>query len=176
MVVDTQGFGPFDTFDASGWSVTTVKMLHDLVDNRDIELFQGIDSAICIRIYDAQEIGVVLPIDRCVIVEEGVTIDGFVVFNDYQGDSSVVTLNLTLEGGATVDGNIRLTTVAAEDQYGNELTQNYFDQLTINSNVGTDDPIHNTVNIISGDIDPTPSPVGGGGPWARPWRTICSTW
>lgn len=163
----TDGFeNPYDTFDASGWDIDTVKMPNELVAGRDIELFQDMSSDICVKIYAIEHLGVVLPIDRCVTVEEGVTVDGFLVLNDYQGDSSVVTLNLNLNGGAVIDGNVRLTTVVAldeegyplpdpADENGNPLTQNFFDTLTINSIMGVDDPNHNKFNVINGDIDPT---------------------
>jgi hypothetical protein len=139
------GFGPYNTFDASGISVDFLRVLNDLVDNRDVELLQDIDSDVTVVVYTSPDDmpGYVASITRDVIVEAGTTVAGFMVFNDYQDDSEVVKLNITMEGDATINGNLRLSTVEKDA----DLVARYFDTLTINSE-GSD------VNTITGNITP----------------------
>jgi len=148
----SDGWQVREPVDASGWLVTNVSMMDDLIKDRNMGDFQGLPQGICVKIYDAPEYNSVMPIDRCITLEEGVIVDGFIAMNDLQGDSSVVQLTLNMLGGTQIDGELVLTTVVAEDDAGNPLQQNYFDQLIINSEVGVNDPIHNAVNVISGNI------------------------
>ncbi|SDE30786.1 DUF4214 domain-containing protein [Desulfuromonas thiophila] len=139
------GFGPYDTFDAGNLHVETLRLINDLVDHRDVELLQDIASSVTVVIYATPDDlpGYVRSIDRLVVVEAGTTVDGFLVFNDYQDDSEVRTLGITLQGDATIDGNLRLSTVAKDA----DLQARYFDTLTITS-TGAEE------NTIDGDITP----------------------
>ncbi|QSR36649.1 hypothetical protein CFI10_17000 [Marinobacterium iners] len=135
----------WEAFDASGIQTDTIRLLNDLVMNRNIELLQGIDSDVEVIIFETLEDfpGYLATINRVVEVEPGVTIDGFIVFNDSTDDSEIRTLQLDLQGDATVDGSIYLTT---RDKDSDKLPRN-FDTLTINS-LGTDS------NTIDGNITP----------------------
>ena len=135
----------FEAFDASGIQTDTIRLLNDLVMNRNIELLQGIDSDVEVIIFETLEDfpGYLTTINRVVEVEPGVTIDGFIVFNDSTDDSEIRTLQIDLQGDATVDGSIYLTT---RDKDSDKLPRN-FDTLTINS-LGTDP------NTIDGNITP----------------------
>jgi len=141
----TAGVYWFEAFDASGIQTDTIRLLNDLVKNRNIELLQGIDSDVEVIIFETllDFPGYLTTINRVVEVEPGVTIDGFIVFNDSTDDSEIRTLQIDLQGDATVDGSIYLTT---RDKASDKQPRN-FETLTINS-LGTD------ANTIDGDITP----------------------
>ena len=146
------GFDGTDSIDASGINVGTLKLLNTLVDDRDVELLQNIGGEVTVVIFSPLDNpGDVAGIDRIVIVEPDVTVDGFLVFNDYQLTSEIRTLDITLQGdgadagtvGAVIDGNLRLTTTDKDP----DLTQHFLDSLTIRS-TGTG------TNMINGDVSP----------------------
>lgn len=143
----TAGWGLRNAFDASGVAVETLRVLDVIVDQRDVELLQNLDSDVTVVVYETIDNlpGFVRYIDRLVVVEQGVTVDGFLAFIDVQGDSEVRTLGITMDGDATIDGNIWLSTTATTG----ELVKRYFDTLTINS-------IGDAQNTITGDISPMP--------------------
>jgi Ca2+-binding RTX toxin-like protein len=147
--------------DASNYDVTTLRALNTFIDGEDIEnILIDLASSVTLQIYQSfSDMGVVAPTDRVVVIEESVTVPGFVVVNDWDNNEAVRTLHLTLSGGSEIDGNLRLTTVAADPA----LIPQWFQGLTIvsegvaaNSNTGSTD------NVIDGDI--SAMPVFGGTP------------
>ena len=142
--------GPFESIDASGFTVSTLKLLNVLVDNRNIELmFADLQGATVIEIYN--DLGFVGAIARVVVVDEGTTIPGFVVFNPNTGDTEIRTFDLTLNGGVEISGNLRLSTTDKDT----DLIPTHLQTLTINS-VGTAPNLLTGVaaNVITGNITP----------------------
>lgn len=152
--------GAFTTIDASGYMITRLGALDVFVDNRNVELIiQGLpgDPAgtpgghnVLLEIYhDAEDLGFVGSTDRHVEIDAGLTVDGFLVFNDVRDDVEVRTLELKLDGGVEIDGNLRLSTVVKDA----DLTVRHFDTLTIQSHGTAENLItKETANVITGSI------------------------
>ena len=83
-----------NTFDASGLSVDSLRVLNELVDGRDVELFQNLDGTVTVVIFedDTIDAGFLDNYDRDVVVEAGVTVADWLVFNDVQEDQEVLNL------------------------------------------------------------------------------------
>ncbi|SDX70961.1 hypothetical protein SAMN05421644_11051 [Allochromatium warmingii] len=135
--------------DASGYGVAVLKALATgfVVDNNSNNVEFSIDdlpNSVELRLYaDPADLGFLDPTYRVVVIEAGVSTPASLIFNDYDATDEVRTLDLTLEGGATLAGNLEIPTRTDKDgSYG--LTQ-FFDTLTIRS---TGD----AVNTITGDI------------------------
>jgi len=135
--------GNVGTIDASGYDVDFLRALNTFVDGRDVEnLVVNLDSSVTLVVYHSpEELGFVSPTHRVVVIETGVTVPDFIVFNDWQDNVEVRTLSLTMEGDAHINGNLRLTTVPKDPG----LVPQYFQTLTINS-IGAEG------NSITGDI------------------------
>lgn len=150
-------FVPGDDIYAGGYDVTTLKVLNTAVNNLDVEtLLTDLASEVELRVYhDPAELGYVTSINRVVFIEEGVTVPGFMVFNDWQDDSEIRSLTLTMDGGTKIDGNLRLSTVDKDA----DLVALHFGTLVINSQ-GTAENYEEaqngnagvTENVIAGNI------------------------
>ncbi|MFZ2872642.1 beta strand repeat-containing protein, partial [Zavarzinia sp.] len=151
--------GPFESIDASGFSVDTLMILNVLVANRNVDLmFFGLQESVTKVIYNG--LGWVDGVTQNVVLVEGTTVDGWVVFNKPEADVEIRDFNLTMEGGTEITGNLRLS--ASSNEAG--LQQMDLQSVTINSNataddVATDDVVEGTnrytgetTNIIGGDI------------------------
>jgi hypothetical protein len=151
--------GPFESIDASGFSVDTLMILNVLVANRNVDLmFFGLQESVTKVIYNG--LGWVDGVTQNVVLVEGTTVDGWVVFNKPEADVEIRDFNLTMEGGTEITGNLRLS--ASDNQ--DDLQQMDLQSVTINSNataddVATDDVVEGsnrytgeTANIIGGDI------------------------
>ena len=146
-----------DTIDGSGYDVDELHLLSALVSQHDVELIQNLASGVTVVVFnDPSMLAFAEATYRSVVIETGVTVDDWIVFNDYQVDREVAVLDLTLRGDAGIDGNLRLTTVVPEDPNDpdnvNDSLYNHLQSLVITSE--GDLPNH-----ISGDIDPTVSVV-----------------
>jgi len=144
--------GAFESIDASGFAVTTLKMLNVLVDNRNVDLmFKGLPSAVIKVIYNGE--GVVVGVDQTVTIEPATTVPGFVVFNKPEAGVEIQNFTLNLTGGTEITGNLRLSSSVKEDAAGNDLIQTHLKTVTINSTgTATNLLTGETENIITGDI------------------------
>jgi len=151
--------GPFESIDASGFDVDILRILNVLVANRNVDLmFLGLPEDVEKVIYN--DLGWVEGQTQHVVIEEGTTIPGFIVFNKPEADFEIRDFVLDMEGGAEIGGNLRLS--ASDNENG--LLQNNLKTVTINSNLTTDDPATGdvvegenrltgeTYNIITGDL------------------------
>lgn len=129
--------------DASGYNITTLKALAASVAGKDVEdLLLNVPSSVIELYYaNAQELGVLQTTNRVAVVDAGVTVGGFLMYNDLQGDKIVKTLSLTLSGDSKVDGDVDLSTVAKDA----DKAMAYLEKVTINS-------IGDKANTITGDI------------------------
>ncbi|MET4162487.1 Ca2+-binding RTX toxin-like protein [Marinobacterium sp. MBR-111] len=146
-----------DTIDGSGYDVDELHLLSALVSQHDVELIQNLASDVTVVVFnDPSMLAFAEATYRSVVIETGVTVDDWIVFNDYQVDREVAVLDLTLRGDAGIDGNLRLTTVVPEDSNDpdnvNDSLYNHLQSLVITSE-------GELPNHISGDIDPTVSVV-----------------
>ncbi len=130
--------------DASGYAMDVLKALATFVDGTNVEdLLLNVDSLIEERyVADPLQLGLVLSTYRVVVVEAGVTVPGFLMYNDPQTNQEVRTLDFTLEGGSKVQGDINLSTI---NKAASGLTQQFLDLVTIHSE-GT------AANTITGSI------------------------
>jgi len=137
-----------DSFDASGINADSIRLLNDLVMGRNVELLQDIDGSVTVVIYETLEDmpGYLPGVDRLVVVENGVEVNGWLVFNDFQETQEIRNLTLTMEGDAAINGDLNLSTVVKDG----ELIARYFNTLTINS-------IGDEANTITGVITGMPS-------------------
>lgn len=142
-----------NTIDASLYDVNVLKALNTFVDHRNIEaIIVNLASAVTLDIYqNLDDLGVVHPTDRVVVVEPGVTIPGYVAFNQLANDKYIEKLDFTLSGGSRLKGDLILDTTHKVD----DNTTSTFKSLTIHS-TGTaqNTDTKSTDNVITGDITP----------------------
>jgi len=138
-----------DTIDVSKYTVDELHTLASMytdsgtnVGQENVEyILSGLKSEVDLVLYkDPAALGYVSPRERDVIIKSGVATPGELVFNDIRSAVEIVKLNLTLEGGASIAGDLRLPTVNDGALIGSN-----FDTLTINSK-GT------AVNKITGNV------------------------
>lgn len=134
--------------DASGYNVTTLKALANgftTGGNSNVEYsIDDLPSAVILRLYaDPADLGFLDPTYRVVVIEEGITTPTGLIFNDWDDTDEVRTLTLTLEGGVELNGNLSIPTRTDKD---GDLTQQYFNLLTINSEGAQ-------ANVIGGNIN-----------------------
>ncbi|SDE30695.1 calcium-binding protein [Desulfuromonas thiophila] len=142
--------GALAAIDAAGFNVATLRVLNVLIDDCDVEqLFSNLPATVQIQVYN--DLGFVDGVDRVVTLEEGTTIPGFTAFNPYTDDSEILNLQLNLQGGTEISGDLNLATT---DKATNLIPQ-HFKTLTIVS-TGTAENLLSgtTANVISGDISP----------------------
>jgi len=144
--------GAFQSIDASGFNVDTLKILNVLVDHLNVDLlFTGLPQAVTKVIYNGQ--GWVEGVNQTVVIEEGTTVPGFVVFNKPEADVEIQNFTLNLNGGTEIGGNLRLSSSVKEDASGNDLIQTHLKTVTINSTgTGANLLSGKTANIIDGAI------------------------
>lgn len=93
--------------------------------------------------------------NRSVIVEAGVTVPAEFVFNDTGSTRELIDLTITLQGGAEIDGDLRMPTSHAAGSGAR-----FFDDLVINSTGAA----AAAGNVIDGDITPLPETSGAQNP------------
>lgn len=143
-----------NTIDVSKYSVSELHALRTFFadqtpgtgnsgENNVEYVLSGLPSSVELVVYDDPlALGIVESRMRVVTVLEGVTVLGDdLVFNIISPTVELTTLTINLEGNATINGNLRIPTVAAAASY----EANNFGTLTINSN-GT------AANTILGNI------------------------
>lgn len=140
---------------AANYAMDNLRALATFVGGENVEyLLLNVNSSITeYYFHDPLELGLVLSTNRVVVVEAGVTVPGYLMYNDPQDNKEVRTLDFTLSGNSTVNGNINLSTIAKDVN----LTQQYFDTLTVRS-IGTS---ANTINgsILATGVDVSPTVV-----------------
>ncbi len=119
-----------------------------LIADRNFELlFADLPGSVDVLVVN--DLGFISGVTRNVFVDEGTTIPGFVVFNQNNPDTELVALNLTLEGGVEIDGNLRIS----NDVKNPDLIPMEFQTLTINSLVGIPNLLTGvSANVIVGNI------------------------
>lgn len=141
--------------DASGFDVDVLEVEAALVADKDVDfLFDNLIERVTKVIVD--EFGQVVGRIQNVVIEATTTVPGSLEFNDYGLDSEVTTLNLTLGGGALLDGDLIVSTKTPTSG----LIATYLEELNIISE-GTEANTLNgaTDNVITGNVTPlTPTP------------------
>lgn len=140
--------GPFESIDASGFDVTTLRILNILIDGRNVDLmFSGLSESVTKDVYN--DLGMVDGVTQTVVLEEGTTVPGFVVFNKPEGDVEIQNFVLDMNGGTEINGNLRLSTSENDEN----LIPTYLKTVTINSTGTAENLITgDTANVISGDL------------------------
>ncbi len=130
---------------AAGYTVTTLKALATFVAATDVEakLLNVPSSVIELYYADALSLGFVNATNRIAVVDAGVNVNGFLMYNDLQTTQEVRSLDLTLSGGSKITGDVDLSTTAKVNTP--TLVQQYLDSVTIHS-VGT------SANTITGNV------------------------
>ena len=159
---------------AANYDVGSLRALNVFVDGRNIEqVVRNLSGDIDLVVYQSPEdlpIGFRTPVNRTVIIEPSVTIegptagsgDGFVAFIDLNNDREIRNLTVEMRGGTEIDGNLRLASLP--DANGPTATPNpqYFNTLTIvSTGTAANRTTNSTDNVIDGDI--TAQPVAGTG-------------
>ena len=100
--------------DTVNYDVDTLKALNTFVGGQNVEdIIENLASETTLVIYtDPVDLSIVNNTDRVVIIEENVTVDGELVFNDLNDLQEVTTLTLTMMGGNTIEGDIQVPTIA----------------------------------------------------------------
>ncbi|QQD18089.1 hypothetical protein I6N98_17395 [Spongiibacter nanhainus] len=159
----------FETIDASGFDISFLYYTNTITNggNRNIDdIFAGLAGDIEKFSYFGE--GFVLAIDQVANIEETVTVEGSLVFNPSAPDTELNSLTFNMQGGAELNGNLRVSTGDKfDDDNGNgiqdageaDLVRTYLRELTINSNGAAD--VENLLsgvaaNVISGDITGEP--------------------
>ena len=142
--------GVFESIDASGFNVDTLLVLNVLVADRNVDrLFFGLPETVTKQIYTG--IGFVDGVTQNVIIEEGTTVPGFLAFVRPEADTELRILNLTMEGGTEIDGDLLVSASTNEDG----RVQANLQEVNIVS-TGTAGNLINgeTANVITGDLTP----------------------
>ncbi|MCP4598623.1 DUF4214 domain-containing protein [Neptuniibacter sp.] len=139
------------SIDVSAYDVTQLHTLNTMYNTANAALdgeqnveviLANLPSAVELVITsDPLALGLVSARNRMVTIEEGVDVNGELVFNDIQQTVELTTLTIDFEGDASIMGDLRIPTV----DEGVNLQAANFGTLTINSN-GT------STNSITGDI------------------------
>lgn len=110
-------------------------------------VIQGLNENVTLVVYTDPTLLGIQGYNRTVIVETGVTVPAEFVFNDTGAARELIDLTITLQGDATVNGDLRLPTAHA-----NGSGARFFDDLVINSTGAASAG----GNRILGDITPVP--------------------
>lgn len=142
--------------DASGYDVTTLRALAASFSNaapgNNTEFsINDLPNDTTLSLYNSTvDLGYVLPDHRIVVVEEDVTVgSNGLIFNDWDPEDEVRTLDITLSGNSEINGSSSGVAIAIPTKLkptgSPNPVQRYFDELTIHSE-GTEE------NTIVGDI------------------------
>ena len=148
--------------DASGYDVSKVDVWSNAVDGSDVEfVIDNLPNDVVLHIVEsALQISDVADVNRQVVIEEGVAVPGFLVFNGDDNDRELETLEITFSGDASdrtededFDGNLEGSIITGNLEFDFDAdtlgdSNDYFTKLTLNS-TGT-----GTSNGITGDITP----------------------
>jgi Ca2+-binding RTX toxin-like protein len=139
--------------DASGFNVTTVKMLNVLVANQNVDfILDHLPANVTKEIYN--DLTWVTKINQIVTLTAGTTVAGSLVFDPITNDTELQNFTLNLSGGNEISGNLNLATTAKVVATANQMLT-HLDTLTINSNgvaANTNLLSGKTANIITGDV------------------------
>ncbi|MEH6792320.1 beta strand repeat-containing protein [Parasphingorhabdus sp.] len=133
--------------DASGLDVTFLRALASnftaIASNVEVTI-DDLASSVTLVLFETPDMmGFLDPTFRVVIVEEGITTPAGLIFNDADIGDEVRTLDLTLEGDVTINGDL---SVPSRDNKDAGSIQVFFQQMTIRSE-------GDEVNTIAGDVD-----------------------
>ena len=135
--------GPID---ASGYDVSFLRALAAgfVSGSQNVEfVFDDLPSSTTLVLFeDPAQLGFLDPTFRTVVIETGITTPTGLIFNDFDADDEVRALDLTLEGGVVLNGNLEIPSRTDKTPGDVELK---FQTLVINSE-GT------TTNRINGNI------------------------
>lgn len=152
VVYQFTGFPGFPTqIDASDYNIAVLKALAASFTagaSQNVEyIIDDLPNSVELRLYeDELELGHLNSTHRVVVIEAGVSTPTGLAFNDWDATDEVRTLKITLEGDATLSGDLSIPTRTDKDDNYN---QRYFDTLTIVSE-GAE------ANTIAGNIDTVP--------------------
>lgn len=142
--------------DASGYDVTVLKALaqsfQDIEGTSNVEYtIDDLPSTVELRLYDdPSDLGFLNSTFRRVVIEADIATPSGLIFNDWDSTDEVRTLDLTLEGGVTVRGDLSIPTRTDKD--GAFGVQQFFDRLTINSQGASENTIEGNINTAE-DLD-----------------------
>ncbi|NIB42084.1 DUF4214 domain-containing protein [Pseudomaricurvus alkylphenolicus] len=140
-------------------TIDEVRVFNTLVADQNVEdLLFDLASAIDVTIFRADDDApvdstVIESTNRVVNVEENVTVDGDLIFNDLRVDTEVTTLTINLEGGADIQGTVNIPTVSdpiildETDQF-----PAFFGELVINSDGDSPNSIENIAAGTEGGL------------------------
>ena len=136
---------------AAGFNVTSLRALDQFVDGTNVEfrMLNVPGSVVEYYFNDPTAVGLIKLNNRVVVVEKGVTVPGYLMYNDPQTTQEVRSLDLTMSGGSEISGDLNLSTIAKT------LTAQNFDTLTIHSaGAATDKNLLTAAasNLITGNI------------------------
>lgn len=144
----------FRRIDASGYNVTDLRAMADsfTVAQENVEFrIEDLASSVTLTLYDdPADLGFLDATHRYLVIEPGVVTPTNLIFNDPDTGDELRTLDITLQGGSQISGDIRIPTMT--NKVGS-LIQQYFDTLTIHS-TGT------SANTIADDINTQAAFVG----------------
>lgn len=118
-------------------------------------VIQGLNENVTLVVYTDPTLLGIQGYNRTVIVETGVTVPAEFVFNDTGSTRELIDLTITLQGGAEIDGDLRMPTSHAAGSGAR-----FFDDLVINSTGAA----AAAGNVIDGDITPLPQTSGAQNP------------
>ncbi|WP_121628374.1 DUF4214 domain-containing protein [Poseidonibacter antarcticus] len=146
--------GDTNGIDTEGYTITTLKALDTFVGGQNVEdLIENLDSSVTLFVTtDPEDLSIVQNTDRVVIVEEGVTVAGGLMFNDLNDGQELTSLTLTLQGDNTITGDISVPTLNTATGY---TGVDDFQTMTILS--------EGTANIITGNITAETGLLDGNG-------------
>ncbi len=144
---------PTGQVDASGINVSELRVLaaaFGLATSSNTEFtIDDLPNSVTLVLYeDPAELGFLDPTFRVIRIEEGITTGTGLVFNDFDFVDEVRSVDLTLEGDVTINGDLSVPTRVDPDK-DPALIQQFFQQLTIRS-IGAD------TNTIAGGINTDP--------------------
>jgi len=149
--------GPDFMLDASGYDVTDLMIIDDLVANvanggefNFEDNINGLDPQTTITVFNDEDdlFGLdfdpasITPYNRTAVVESNTVVAADAVFNNLSAGVELANLNLTMKGGATITGDLTIPTAVGDD---NDVAL-LFQTLTITSE-GT------AANVIAGSIN-----------------------
>ncbi|WP_282048374.1 DUF4214 domain-containing protein [Sulfitobacter mediterraneus] len=142
--------GVLESIDASGFNVDTLLVPNTLVADRNVDrLFFGLPETVTKEIYTG--IDYVDGVTQNVIIQEGTTVPGFLAFVKPEASVELEILNLTLEGGTEIAGDLLLSASTNED---GSLQSNLQELNIVSTGTAGNFVSGETENIITGDITP----------------------
>ena len=127
-----------NSIETAGYATDEVTVLNTLVADTNVEqllndLASSVNVIVIVVTEDVIDTVVIDATTRAVFIRPDVEVDGELIFNDLDETVEVRTLEINLEGNASITGDIRLPTVDTGGLAADNLVAAFFDTLTINS-------------------------------------------